>query len=87
MEWIIGIIVVGVILFYVFGFGAKLGQDAAKNSTNFASRDVRTAQAHDRNNLLNTWRREIANILVWRDPDRYVELYKSLHAEVSTYKD
>jgi hypothetical protein len=31
MEWIIGIVIV-VVLFYVFGFGAKKGQDLAKNT-------------------------------------------------------
>ena len=74
-------------LFFVFNFGAKTGVNVAKDTRNFASRDVRTAQAHDRNNLLNAYRREIANLLVWHDPDRYLEFYRTLHAEVSTYKD
>src|SRR5262245_13904843 len=87
MELLIGIVIVGVVLFFVFGYGAKQGQDMARKTTNFASHDVRTAKAHDRNNLLNAWRREIANMLVWRDPDRYLELYRSLHAEVATYKN
>ena len=87
MELLIGIVVVGVVLFFVFSFGAKMGQDAAKNTSSFASHDVRTAQAHDRNNLLNTWRREIANLLVWRNPDHYIEFYRSLHTEVSSFKD
>jgi hypothetical protein len=85
VELLIGLIVVGVVLFFVFNLGAKTGFGVAKDTRNFASRDVRTAQAHDRNNLLNTYRREIANMLVWSDPDRYLEFYRTLHVEVSTY--
>jgi len=87
MELLIGIVIVGVVLFFVFGFGAKAGVSVAKDAPNFASRDVRTAQVHDRNNLLSAYRREIANVLVWRDPDRYLDFYRTLHTEVSTYKD
>ena len=87
MEMLIGIIIVGVALLFVFTFGAKSGHNMAKNTRNFASRDVRTAQAHDRNNLLNAYRREIANLLVWSDPERYLEFYRTLHAEACTYKD
>jgi hypothetical protein len=86
MEFLIGTVIVGIVLFFVFGFGLKQGHKLARDSTNFASRDVRTAQAHDRNNLLDTWRREIANLLVWRDPDHYIDLYRSLHHEVSAYR-
>jgi hypothetical protein len=75
-----------VLLAFVFNLGAKTGVGVAKTTRNFASRDVQTAHAHDRNNLLNTYRREIANVLVWSDPDRYLEFYRTLHAEVSTYK-
>jgi hypothetical protein len=35
---------------------------------------------------LHAWRREIANILVWQDPSRYINLYQTLHAEVSAYR-
>lgn len=87
MELLIGLVIVGVVLFFVFNLGAKTGFGVAKDTRNFASRDVRTAQAHDRNNLLNTYRREIANVLVWSDPDRYLEFYRTLHAEISTYNE
>jgi hypothetical protein len=87
MELLIGIVIVGVVLFFVLSLGAKAGVNAAKNTRNFASNDVRIGQAHDRINLLNTWRREIANVLVWSDPDRYLDFYRTLHTEVSTYKD
>jgi hypothetical protein len=83
MELLVGIDIVSVVLFFVFGFGAKAGVNVAKDTRNFASRDVRTAQAH----LLNAYRREIANVLVWRDPDRYLDFHRTLHTEVSTYKD
>jgi hypothetical protein len=87
MEWLIGIIIVGVVLFFMLNLGTKAGVHLAKNTRNFASNDVRIAQAHDRYNLLNTWRREIANVLVWSDPDRYLDFYRTLHTEVSTYKE
>lgn len=86
MEFLIAIAIIAAIFIAGFSVGAKLAQTAAKSSTGFASDDVLVAQAHDRNNLLNTWRREIANILVWRDPDRYLNLYRTLHTETSAYK-
>ena len=82
MEWLVGIVVVGVILFYVLGIGAKM-EDSAK----YIPHTVRFGRARERKKLLDTWRREVANILIWHDPDRYLGLYRSLHAEVSAYKD
>jgi hypothetical protein len=38
-------------------------------------------------NYLSTLRRELANHLVWQDPDRYLQLYQLIHAETATFKD
>jgi hypothetical protein len=38
-------------------------------------------------NYLNTLRRELANHLVWQDPDRYLQLYQLIHVETATFKD
>jgi hypothetical protein len=45
---------------------------------------VANAQAIDRANYLRTLRRELANILIWRDPGRYLQLYKELNSEVTS---
>ena len=42
----------------------------------------RDYQAIDRANFLQTLRREIANILVWRDPQRYLSLYREIRQEI-----
>lgn len=47
----------------------------------------RSAQAHDRMNYLSVLRRELANFLIWHDPDRYVRLYSLVHAETEPVKD
>jgi hypothetical protein len=49
--------------------------------------ETAVAQAHDRMIYLNTLRRELANHLVWQDPDRYLQLYQLIHAETATFKD
>lgn len=46
--------------------------------------EVKRTQAIDRANYLQTLRRELANILIWRDPGRYLQLYKQLHTEVTS---
>jgi hypothetical protein len=43
------------------------------------------SQAIDRANYLQTLRRELANILIWRDPGGYLELYKTLHTETKSF--
>lgn len=87
LELLAVIAIVAVIIYFMFGFGAKAGPMMTKDKVKGGVDRLLVAQAHDRNNLLNTWRREIANLIVWHDPDRYVDLYKTLHAEVSGYKD
>jgi len=82
MEVLVGIGVGVAILYFVFRSGFMLAVSASKASSAGAKR----SQATDRNNLLSTWRREMANILLWRDPERYLRLYQALHTEISAYK-
>jgi hypothetical protein len=49
-------------------------------------KDLQKTQAIDRGNYLFTLRRELANILIWRDPQRYVRLYKELCSEFQFFK-
>ena len=83
MEWFILIIVAG----GVFVLGFRLGARTTQNNVKVTVNRERVAQAHDRWNLLNSWRREIANILIWEEPDQYITLYRTLHAETSKFKD
>ena len=49
-------------------------------------KEIDKVQAIDRANYLFTLRRELANILIWRDSKRYVELYQELCSEFNSYK-
>lgn len=42
-------------------------------------------RAEDRAAFLYVVSRELANLLIWKDPDKYLSLYKSLLAETSAY--
>ena len=71
--------------------GFFLGQrSAAKTAERVRARAINEinrlghTQAIDRANYLQTLRRELANILIWRDPGRYLQLYKQLHTEVTS---
>jgi hypothetical protein len=68
----------------VFGFflGAKL---IAKGSLP-GIKEIQKTQAIDRANYLFTLRRELANILIWRDSQRYVKLYQELCSEFNSFK-
>ncbi len=72
------------LLALVVGFflGAKL---IAKGSLH-GLKEFDKAQAIDRANYLFTLRRELANILIWRDSKRYVKLYQELCSEFKTFK-
>ena len=63
-----------------FVLGSKSGAKAVAPTLN----EVSTTQAIDRANFLQTLRRELANILIWRDPQRYLRLYRDLHAEATS---
>lgn len=83
MEWVLFLIFIAVVAALAFRFGTK----AVAMSIGPAVNSQRTAQAHDRMNFLNTLRRELANYLIWRDPDRYLQLYATVHAETAAFKD
>jgi hypothetical protein len=65
-----------------FFLGAKL---IAKGSLP-GLKEIDKAQAIDRANYLFTLRRELANILIWRDSQRYVKLYQELCSEFKSFK-
>lgn len=71
-----------VALFVGFFLGAKL---IAKGSLP-GLKEIDKAQAIDRANYLFTLRRELANILIWRDSQRYVKLYQELCSEFKSFK-
>ncbi|OYW53048.1 MAG: hypothetical protein B7Y80_19010 [Hyphomicrobium sp. 32-62-53] len=76
------IIVVGLVaLIGGFMLGAKLTEMACAPKLNKAWNE----QAIDRANYLQTLRRELANQLVWRDPQRFLQLYRHLHSEVASF--
>lgn len=83
MALLVGIVVVAISLVIAFFLGAKFGLRSAVDAPDLASDAVRVA--NDQRTMLDTWRREIANILVWENPDRYLDLYRTLHGEVSAY--
>ena len=49
-------------------------------------KEIDKAQAIDRANYLFTLRRELANILIWRDSKRYAKLYQELCSEFKSFK-
>ncbi len=67
--------------------GGFIGYRGGRKSVKPALNEILVAQAHDRMNFLTGLRRELANYLIWCDPDRYVSLYKVVHAETSSFKD
>ena len=74
---------VGIVALVVgFFLGAKL---IAKGSLP-GIQEMQKTQAIDRANYLFTLRRELANILIWRDSQRYVKLYQELSLEFVSLK-
>ena len=63
-----------------FVLGSKSGVKAAGPVLS----ELSNTQAIDRANFLQTLRRELANILIWRDPQRYLQLYRQLHADIAS---
>lgn len=62
--------------------GAKLNSKAVVP----ALTQVSNTQAIDRANFLQTLRRELANIMVWRNPQRYLQFYRQLNSEISSLR-
>jgi hypothetical protein len=79
MDWLLTILALIAVAVFAFRQGARTAEGPI--------REMRTAQAHDRMNYLSTLRRELANYLIWRDPNRYVRLYSLIHAETAPIKD
>ena len=76
--FLVGIVALGV----GFYLGVKLIAKAAQPEI----KEIEKTRAIDRGNYLFTLRRELANILIWRDSQRYVKLYQDLCIELSSFK-
>lgn len=79
MDWVI----VGASVF-ALAAGVWVGTKASASATRSALGRAETSQAHDRHNYLSVLRRELANLLIWRDPDRYLRLYELVHAQLQS---
>lgn len=62
--------------------GLIVGWNVCQKSLTEPLRRLHRTQAIDRANYLMTLRRELANVLIWRNPQRYIDLYRRLHDEV-----
>jgi len=82
MVWIGAIAIAIAFLFIGANIGFRLANDRAKQIM-FRHDNGRAA---DRASFLLTISRELANQMVWKDPDSFVDFYKQLHAEISGYK-
>ncbi len=76
--FLVGLVALVVGFFLGFKLIAKAAQPEIK--------EMQKNQAIDRASYLFTLRRELANILIWRDPQRYVKLYKELCSEFNSFK-
>lgn len=65
-----------------FLLGVKLIVKAAQPEV----KEIEKTRAIDRANYLFTLRRELANILIWQDPQRYIKLYQELCSEFNSFK-
>jgi len=79
MEWI-SIAVVAFIAGYFIGHRGAASEVSPSISQDEAGR------AEDRAALLHTVRRELGNLLIWADPVKFLNLYRSVHAETSAYR-
>lgn len=66
--------------------GFVLGSKLSAKAVAPALTQVSNTQAIDRANFLQTLRRELANVMVWRNPQRYLQLYRQLNSEVSSLR-
>lgn len=71
--------IVALILGLLLGF-----KSGAKTAVRFLN-ETSTTQAIDRANYLQSLRRELANFLIWRRPQEYLQLYKQLLAEAASF--
>jgi hypothetical protein len=68
----------------IIGGGAFWWRQIAK-FFHVKSREASAALAQEKANYFGALRRELANILIWRNPQRYVEIYREIHAEITSY--
>ena len=61
--------------------GSMVGSKLSVKAVTPLLTEVSNTQAIDRANFLQTLRRELANILIWHNPQRYLQLYGQLHSE------
>ena len=76
--FLVGLLALVVGFFLGFKLIAKAAQPEIK--------EMQKNQAIDRASYLFTLRRELANILIWRDSQRYVKLYQDLCTELNSLK-
>lgn len=69
----------------IFGgiIGAKIASIGLKESLSKTFR----SRASDRAMILAILRRELANVLIWRDPDRFLKIYSDIHSEISSFEN
>lgn len=66
--------------------GLMLGLKLAAKEATRLIKERETSQAIDRANYLFTLRRELANLLIWRDPRRYLQLFQELSSEFKSFE-
>ncbi len=76
VAWVIGAALIGLIAGVFLGAARVLKRQQVSHPTR---QELDTAQ--ERALLLTTFRRELANYMVRRDPDRFIELYEQAHTE------
>ncbi len=73
--WLAGVAIAGIIV------GVFVGFRAASRSLQSAVHEFNRNSVSDRNFALSVLRRELANWMFRRDPDRYLRIYEKLHEE------
>lgn len=71
--WLAGVAIAGIIV------GVFVGFRAASRSLQSAVHEFNRNSVSDRNFALSVLRRELANWMFRRDPDRYLRIYEKLH--------
>jgi hypothetical protein len=67
--------------------GIAIGIKLQANNDRQKIKELMRSQAHDRFHYLATLRREIANILIWQNPDRFLAMYENIMLELQNVSD
>ncbi|RIA55567.1 hypothetical protein [Dichotomicrobium thermohalophilum] len=67
--------------------GIAIGLKLQANNDRHKIKELMRSQAHDRFHYLATLRREIANILIWQNPDRFLAMYENIMLELQNVSD